>query len=108
MNKIGKFTPEEFELMKSHPQEGNKLLNYLPPIEEGDFNKIAKQMTLYHHEKWDGTGYPFGLKEYEIPAYIEFVDELPRNAGCEKIDYPTLEKQAISEFTNAKRLAKTI
>lgn len=67
LNKIGKFTPEEFELMKSHPQEGNKLLNYLPPIEEGDFNKIAKQMTLYHHEKWDGTGYPFGLKEYEIP-----------------------------------------
>ncbi|MDY4833508.1 MAG: HD domain-containing phosphohydrolase [Treponema sp.] len=67
LNKIGKFTPEEFDLMKSHPQEGNKLLNYLPPIENGEFNKIAKQMALYHHEKWDGTGYPFGLKGYEIP-----------------------------------------
>lgn len=67
LNKIGKFTPEEFDLMKSHSQEGNKLLNYLPPIEDGEFNKIAKQMALYHHEKWDGTGYPFGLKEYEIP-----------------------------------------
>ncbi len=67
LNKIGKFTPEEFELMKSHPQEGNKLLNYLPPIEDGEFNRIAKQMALYHHEKWDGTGYPFGLKGEEIP-----------------------------------------
>lgn len=67
LNKIGKFTPKEFELMKSHPQEGFKLLDYLPPIEDGEFNKIAKQMALYHHEKWDGTGYPFGLKEKEIP-----------------------------------------
>lgn len=67
LNKIGKFTPKEFELMKSHPQEGHKLLDYLPPIEDGEFNKIAKQMALYHHEKWDGTGYPFGLKGKEIP-----------------------------------------
>lgn len=48
------------------------------------------------------------LKEYEIPAYIEFVDELSRNAGCEKIDYATLEKQAIAELNNGKRLSKTI
>lgn len=67
LNKIGKFSKEEFELMKSHPQEGNKLLNYLPPIDNGEFNTIAKQMALYHHEKWDGSGYPFGLKEKEIP-----------------------------------------
>ena len=39
----------------------------MQPIENGEFNKIAKQMALYHHEKWDGTGYPFGLKGYEIP-----------------------------------------
>ena len=41
LNKIGKFTPAEFEIMKSHPTEGKKLLGYLPPIEGGAFNKIA-------------------------------------------------------------------
>ncbi len=67
LNKIGKFTPEEFELMKCHPMEGRKLLEYLPPIEEGKFNVTAKEMALYHHEKWDGSGYPYGLAGEAIP-----------------------------------------
>ena len=67
LNKVGKFTPQEFELMKGHPMEGRKLLEYLPPIEEGKFNLTAKEMALYHHEKWDGTGYPYGLSGDTIP-----------------------------------------
>jgi len=67
LNKIGRFTPEEFDLMKCHPDEGRKLLQFLPQIEEGRFNEIATQMAYCHHEKWDGSGYPRGLKEKEIP-----------------------------------------
>lgn len=67
LNKIGKFTPEEYQLMKIHPEEGKKLLEYLPQIEDGTFNEIAKQMAYCHHEKWDGSGYPNGLKGEEIP-----------------------------------------
>lgn len=67
LNKIGKFTPDEFEMMKCHPEEGKKLLEYLPPIDGGKFNEIAMKMAYYHHEKWDGTGYPNGLKGEEIP-----------------------------------------
>lgn len=67
LNKIGKFTPEEFELMKCHPMEGRKLLEYLPPIDDGKFNVNAKEMALYHHEKWDGSGYPYGLSGDTIP-----------------------------------------
>ena len=67
LNKIGKFTPEEYQLMKIHPEEGKKLLEYLPQIEDGTFNEIAKQMAYCHHEKWDGSGYPNGLKGKEIP-----------------------------------------
>ena len=67
LNKIGKFSPEEFELMKCHPMEGRKLLEYLPPIDDGEFNITAKEMALYHHEKWDGSGYPYGISGDTIP-----------------------------------------
>lgn len=67
LNKPGRFTDQERELMKVHPAEGNKLLDFLPPIKNGQLNSIAKDMTFYHHEKWDGTGYPVGLKGTEIP-----------------------------------------
>lgn len=67
LNKVGKFTPEEFAIIKCHPEEGKKLLEYLPKIDDGRFNEIAKDMAFYHHEKWDGSGYPNGIKEKEIP-----------------------------------------
>jgi len=67
LNKIGKFTPEEFQLMKIHPEEGKKLLEYLPKIENGKFNVIAKEMAYCHHEKWDGSGYPNGISGKDIP-----------------------------------------
>ncbi len=59
--KPGKLTDEEFEVMKSHPEQGEKML------------KDIKKLTLIsnwlrtHHEKWDGTGYPNGMKGEEIP-----------------------------------------
>lgn len=67
LNKIGKFTAEEFQIMKSHPEEGKKLLQYLPEMKNGNFNKIAEDMALYHHEKWDGSGYPKGISGKQIP-----------------------------------------
>lgn len=67
LNKTGKFTPEEFDLMKCHPTEGKKLLEYLPPIEDGRFNEIAQTMALCYHEKWDGSGYPNHISGTEIP-----------------------------------------
>lgn len=67
LNKIGKFNEEEFAMMKCHPEEGKKLLDYLPKIDDGSFNEIANQMTYCHHEKWDGTGYPRGLSGEDIP-----------------------------------------
>ena len=67
LNKQGKFTSEEFELMKSHPEEGKRLLQVLPKIDDGRFNEIAKEMAYCHHEKWDGTGYPRGIAGKQIP-----------------------------------------
>lgn len=67
LNKIGKFTEEDYKVMKIHPVEGKRLLEQLPKIGDGRFNQIAIDMAFCHHEKWDGTGYPRGLKGDEIP-----------------------------------------
>ncbi len=67
LNKNGKFTDEEFAMMKKHPEEGKKLIEYLPEIRNGIFNEIAIQMAYCHHEKYDGTGYPRGIKGNDIP-----------------------------------------
>jgi HD-GYP domain-containing protein (c-di-GMP phosphodiesterase class II) len=53
--------------MKAHTTEGYELLNFLPTINDGEFNRIAKEMALCHHEKWDGSGYPNKLKGTDIP-----------------------------------------
>lgn len=61
LNKRGKLTPEEFEIMKKHPEFGYELANQL------GLGDIEKNAIRYHHEKWSGKGYPLGLKEEEIP-----------------------------------------
>lgn len=66
--KPGQLTPEEFEIMKNHPIIGGETIRAL--IERGrrqDFLEMAMQIAYYHHEKYDGSGYPFGLAGESIP-----------------------------------------
>jgi len=68
LNKPGRLTPEEFEIMKGHAQLGEKIIDQI--IERtgmDDFLKNAKLFAAYHHENWDGSGYPYGLKGEGIP-----------------------------------------
>lgn len=67
LNKPGKFTDEEFAIMKRHPMDGANLIKMLPVIGNGEFNKVAYEIALYHHEKWDGTGYPNRVGGTKIP-----------------------------------------
>jgi len=67
LNKKGKLTPEEWEIMKKHTIWGGELLSGNKELE------VAKNIALYHHENYDGTGYPFGLKDDEIPVEAQIV-----------------------------------
>lgn len=68
LNKPGRLTKEEFEIIKQHTTIGGALVREtLKGVESEDYMKIAEQIALYHHEKWDGTGYPKQLQEDEIP-----------------------------------------
>jgi HD-GYP domain-containing protein (c-di-GMP phosphodiesterase class II) len=68
LRKPGKFTPEEYEKMKEHPAKGAVIVEkVLTGIDNEDFRKIAVNVAHYHHEKWDGTGYPEKLRGEAIP-----------------------------------------
>lgn len=68
LRKPGRFTPEEFEQMKRHAEEGARIVNeILSGTDNVYFHKIAQNVAHYHHERWDGSGYPKGLKGEEIP-----------------------------------------
>ena len=68
LNKPGKFTPEEFEIMKTHAALGKDILDKAIKTVEGEnYLSEARNMAAYHHERWDGKGYPEGLKGEEIP-----------------------------------------
>ena len=70
LNKRGRLTDEEFEQIKLHTTSGSEIITRATDmVSEGDagFLKEAKNLALYHHEKWNGSGYPYGLKGEEIP-----------------------------------------
>jgi hypothetical protein len=68
LKKQGKLSEEEFEEMKQHTTFGEQLIEKIEmKTIENDFLNYAKTFAASHHEKWNGTGYPRGLKENEIP-----------------------------------------
>lgn len=73
LNKPGRFTPEEFEIMKGHTVEGAKMLKDIPFRGNEPLIKIGYQICRWHHERYDGRGYPDGLKGEEIPIAAQVV-----------------------------------
>jgi putative two-component system response regulator len=68
LRKPGRFEPEEYEIMKTHATEGAKIVHeILKGTDDDDFHRIAENMAHYHHERWDGKGYPDALQGNEIP-----------------------------------------
>lgn len=68
LNKPGKLTEEEYEIMKTHAVAGKRIMEHAIGTVEGDsYLKEARNMAAYHHERWDGKGYPEGLHGNVIP-----------------------------------------
>jgi len=100
LNKPGKLSDEEFEIMKTHAAQGEGIINQMASrAGDDEFLRNAKLFAGYHHERWDGTGYPYGLKETKIPlqgrimAVVDVFDALVSERPYKK---PFSEERAVS------------
>ena len=73
LNKPGRLTPEEYEIMKTHSVIGYDMLNSIELYQDEELVKVAKEICRWHHERYDGRGYPDGLKGEEIPVSAQVV-----------------------------------
>ncbi len=73
LTKPGRFTPEEFEIMKTHTTKGAALLENVPQLRDTAIYEYARDIALHHHERWDGRGYPEGLRADEATPWSQVV-----------------------------------
>lgn len=85
--KPGRLTDEEFALMKTHTTQGSDLLAQIEGIWDDDYQKTSYEICRHHHERYDGRGYPDGLKGEDIPisAQIVSVADVYDALVCERV-----------------------
>ena len=73
LNKPGRYTPEEFDIMKKHTLAGAEMIEACTMFKDEPIVKKAYEICRWHHERWDGRGYPDGLKGEDIPIAAQVV-----------------------------------
>lgn len=66
-------TKEEFEIMKTHTTEGCAIIEHMKGIGASEYEKVSYEIARHHHERYDGGGYPDGLRGDEIPIAAQIV-----------------------------------
>ncbi len=73
LNKPDRLSADEYEVIKTHTTVGSELVKNLTGMGDAEYLRYAYNIALYHHERWDGSGYPQGLKGDEIPICAQVV-----------------------------------
>lgn len=98
LNKPGRLTDEEFQIMKQHSSIGAQMLDGLSVHQGEPLVRVAYQICRWHHERWDGRGYPDGLKGDEIPIAAQVV------AMADVYDALTSERVYKAAFSHEKAI----
>lgn len=100
LTKPGKFTPEEYEIMKSHTTQGAVLLDSIPQLKDNGIYEYARDIALHHHERWDGKGYPEGLKGEEITPWAQVVSlaDVYDALSCKRVYKAAFSREKVLEM----------
>ena len=100
LNKPGRLTPEEFEVMKSHTVQGAKLLEQIPQLRENGAYPYARDIARHHHERWDGRGYPDGLKgdEISLAAQVVSLADVYDALSCKRVYKDAFPREKVVEM----------
>ncbi len=112
LTKPSDLTDEEFDIMKKHTEIAGEILDNANRTFVNRFNKdsylaLARDIALYHHERWDGKGYPHGLKGKEIPfsaRIVSIVDVYDALRSRRYYKAPLSHKEAVNEILKGKGL----
>ncbi len=100
LNKPGRLTPEEFEVMKTHTTQGAQLLGKIPHLRENGAYHYARDIARHHHERWDGRGYPDGLKGDEISPWAQIVSlaDVYDALSCKRVYKDAFPREKVLEM----------
>ncbi len=100
LNKPGRLTPEEFAIMKEHTVQGAALLDRIPQLHQHVSYRYAVDIARHHHERWDGRGYPDGLKGEEISVWAQVVSlaDVYDALSCKRVYKDAFPRQRVLEM----------
>lgn len=100
LSKPGKLTAEEFEIMKTHTVRGGELLERIPQLKHHSSYTYAYDVARHHHERWDGRGYPDGLKGDEISPWAQVVSiaDVYDALSCKRVYKDAFPREQVLEM----------
>ncbi len=101
LNKPGKLTPEEFEIMKRHTVKGCDILQKMPEMLDESVYSYSCDIARHHHERWDGKGYPDGLSGDKITVWSQVVSVVD---VYDALVSPRVYKKAFDHYTAVKMI----
>jgi len=100
LTKPGKLTTEEFEIMKTHTLKGVYILESIPQMRDNEIYDYACDIARHHHERWDGRGYPDGLKGDEISPWAQVVSlaDVYDALSCKRVYKASFPREQVLEM----------
>ncbi len=100
LNKPGRLTPEEFAVMKTHTLQGDALLSRIPQLRDHASFRYARDIARHHHERWDGRGYPDGLRGDEISLWAQVVSlaDVYDALSCKRVYKDAFPREQVLEM----------
>ncbi len=100
LTKPGKLTAEEYKIMQSHTTKGVAILESIPQLRDSEIYNYACDIARHHHERWDGKGYPDGLKGDEISPWAQVVSlaDVYDALNCRRVYKPPFPRKKVLEM----------